>query len=157
MSPATRKDPTMPTTTCTTCHTSHDSGMDETVAACPACPAATSTLAQDRADIAADKLERLAADLYAASLPEGDGFHGMPAMAVARTISDSRNEAAGALERLAENIVADGPRGTATGFRLEAITQRNTLRDASAKSYMYEPGLLRSWAAAWRAFSSGAS
>lgn len=45
------------------------------------------------ADIVADKLELLAANLYAASLPEGDGFHGMSGILCRRRMSDYRGVA----------------------------------------------------------------
>lgn len=97
------------------------------------------------ADIVADKLELLAANLYAASLPEGDGFHGMSGVAVARTIADDRNEAAGALERLMFAMPED------TSARAAAQLQAGHVRACGMPAYY------RHWAAAWRAFSSGAS
>lgn len=98
---------------------------------------------RDLADIAADKLDRLAEDLEALA---GIDLSAAPALVrqqAESTLRDSRVQAAGALERLAASM----PAVSARHARAEAQV-------VLGKSVLIAtPGLLRDWSRAYRAFA----
>lgn len=139
----------MTTTTCTTCGTRHDSGIEETVTACPACP---TERARDLADIAADRLTRLAEDLdYAARVPVAHDNVSWTRANAERTIVASRSEAAGALERLGALFPTNHP----TRLKANAEADLVARPDASpCRAPAKDPDTLRRWADQWRAYAA---
>lgn len=89
----------------------------------------------DLSDLVADRLDRLARDLDVATDSEQDR----------RTLVDDRNEAIGALSRLAPKVPADvaaGIYGQIDSIRVGFVTQPDLF-----------PTTLRAWARDWRAFA----
>lgn len=105
--------------------------------------------ARDLADVAADKLDRLAADIDTADSLTLSGAPEADRERARRTVVDSRNEAAGAMERLGAALTgaphpgADGEDGP----QICAWSQKSlVMHNATAEE-------CRLWAAEWRAFA----
>lgn len=109
----------------------------------PAFPVMSTEQARDLADVVADKLDRLAADIDTAASLTLAGAPAADRGRARRTVVDSRGEAAGALGRLAVAL-PDGSHERRDAETLHGVLGGDTLVTA---------GDCRMLARAWRAFA----